>query len=51
MKKRCSMKKIDDIQPLKETLKQKIELQVQRFRRFQKRTAFYHSTDKATSLK
>lgn len=41
IKKRYSMKNIDDLLPLQKTLQQKIQLKVQSFRRFQKRTTFY----------
>ena len=35
------MKKIDNLTPLKETLKQKIQLKAQRMRRYEKRAKFY----------
>ena len=35
------MKKLDDLTPLKETLKQKIQLKAQRMRRYENRTKFY----------
>ena len=35
------MKKLDNLTPLKETLKQKIQLKAQRMRRHEKRTKFY----------
>ena len=40
MKKNCNMKKLDDLTPLKETLKQKIQLKAQRMKRYEKRTKF-----------
>ena len=41
MKKKYAMKKREDVPPLKETLKQKIQLEAQRIRRYEKRTKFY----------
>ena len=40
MKKNYNMKKLDDLTPLKETLKQKIQLKAQRMKRYEKRTKF-----------
>ena len=40
MKKIYKMKKLDDLTPLKETLKQKIQLKGQRMKRYEKRTKF-----------
>ena len=45
MKKKYKIKKSDDLTPLKETLKQKIELKVQRLRRYEKRTKFYRQNN------
>ena len=42
------MKIIDNLPPLKETLKQKIQLKMQRIRRYKKRNKFYRQS---TSLK
>ena len=39
------MKKLDDLTPLKETLKQKIQLKAQRMRRYEKRTKFYRKNN------
>ena len=38
MKKKYKSKKLDELTPLKETLKQKIQLKAQRMRRYEKRT-------------
>ena len=35
------MKKLDELTPLKKTLKQKIDLRTQRIRRYEKRTKLY----------
>ena len=40
MKKNYNMKKLDDLTPLKETLKQKIQLKAQRMKQYEKRTKF-----------
>ena len=45
MKKKYKIKNSDDLTPLKETLKQKIELKVQRLRRYEKRTKFYRQNN------
>ena len=37
MKKNYNMKKLDDLTPLKETLKQKIQLKAQRMKRYEKK--------------
>ena len=41
MKKNIIMKKLDDLTPLKETLKQKIQLKAPMLKRHEKRTKFY----------
>ena len=45
MKKKDKIKKSNDLTPLKETLKQKIELKAQRLRRYEKRTKFYRKNN------
>ena len=41
MKKQFAMKKQEDLPPLQETLKQKIQLKASKIRRYEKRTKFY----------
>ena len=41
MQKKYKMKKLDELTPLKKTLKQKIDLRAQRIRRYEKRTKLY----------
>ena len=41
MKEKYLMKKIDDLPPLKVTLKQKSQLEAQRIRKYKNRTKFY----------
>ena len=41
MKKKYKMKNFEDLAPLKETLKKKIQLKVQRMRRYDKRSKFH----------
>ena len=41
MKKKYKMKNFEDLTPMKETLKQKIQLKAQRMRRYDKRSKFY----------
>ena len=41
MKKQIAMKKQEDLPPLQETLKQKIQLKASKIRRYEKRTKFY----------
>ena len=45
MKKKYAMKKREDLPPLKETLKQKIQLKAQRIRRYEKRKKFYRQNN------
>ena len=40
------MKKTEGLPPLKETIKQKIQLKAQRVRRYEKRTKFYRQKNK-----
>ena len=49
MKKKYQMKKLDDVTPLKETLKQKTQLKSQRIRWYENRKKI-NSTDRATLL-
>ena len=49
MKKKYQMKKLDDVTPLKDTLKQKIQLKFQRIRWYENRKEI-NSTDRATLL-
>ena len=41
MKKKHKMKNFEELEPLKETLKQKIQLKAQRMRQYDKRSKFY----------
>ena len=41
MKKQIAMKKQEDLPPLQETLKQKIQIKASKIRRYEKRTKFY----------
>ena len=41
MKKNYKMKNFEDLAPLKETLKQKIQLKAERMRQYDKRSKFY----------
>ena len=45
MKKKYAMKKREDLPPLKETLKQKIQLKARRICRYEKRTKFYRQNN------
>ena len=45
MKKKYEMKKLDKLTPLKEALKQKIQLNSPRMRRHEKRTKFYRQNN------
>ena len=49
MKKKYQMKKLDDVTPLKDTLKQKIQLKFQRIRWYENRKEI-NSTDRAALL-
>ena len=45
MKKKYAMKKREDLPPLNETLKQKIQIKGQRIRSYEKRTKFYRQNN------